>query len=75
MVQRSGWVDLVLGATAAALDHDGFDVVEEPVQQGRGEGGVVVEDLLLVFCKRPVRLCGCLGARNSPPFPDGRAGC
>jgi len=24
-------------------------------------------------CKRPVHQCGCLGARNSPPFPDGRA--
>lgn len=40
---------MVLGAIAAALDHDGFYVVEEPVQQGRGEGGVVVEDLLPVF--------------------------
>ena len=42
-------VDLILGAVAAALDDDGFDVVEEAVQEGCGEGGVVVEDLLPVL--------------------------
>ena len=29
MVQLSGWVNLVLGTVASALDHDGFDVEEE----------------------------------------------
>ncbi len=48
-VQRSGWVDLVLGAVTAAFDHDGLDMVEQPIQQGCGQGGVVVEDLLPVF--------------------------
>ena len=45
----SGCGDLVLGAVAAALDEDGFDVMEEAVQECGGEGGVVVEDLRPVF--------------------------
>jgi hypothetical protein len=39
-------VDLVLGAEAEALDDDGLEVMERPIQQGRGQGGVVAEDLL-----------------------------
>jgi hypothetical protein len=34
-----------LTAIALALDDDGLDVVQEAVQQRRGQGGVVVEDL------------------------------
>ena len=47
--RSSGCGDLVLGAVAATLDEDGFDVMEEAVQEGGCEGGVVVEDLRPVF--------------------------
>lgn len=39
------WLDLVLHAVALALDDDGFGVVQEAVQDGGSEGGVVVENL------------------------------
>jgi hypothetical protein len=35
---------LVLGAIALALDEDGLGVVEQPVEERRGEDGVLVED-------------------------------
>jgi len=38
-----GW-HLVLHAIAAAFNGNGFSVVEEPVQDGRGDGAVVVEN-------------------------------
>src|SRR5665648_730374 len=41
--------DAVLHAVAPALDDDGFGVVEESVEDGRGEGAVVVEDGRPVF--------------------------
>lgn len=44
--RRSGWFDLVVGAVTAALDHDGLDVMERPIQQGRGQGGVDIKDFL-----------------------------
>ena len=37
-------LDLGVGAVALALDDDGLGVVQQAVQQGRGEDGVVVED-------------------------------
>jgi len=40
-----GRFDLVLHPKALALDEDGFGVVEQPVEQRRGQRGVVVEDL------------------------------
>ena len=55
--RSSGCCDLVLGAVAATLDEDGFDVMKEAVQEGGGEGGVVVEDL------RPV-LIGAVGGED-----------
>ena len=36
--------DLIPGAAALALDALGLGVVRQPVQQGRGEDGVVVDD-------------------------------
>ena len=37
-------LDAVLHAVAFALDDDGLGVVEDAVEDGGGEGGVVVED-------------------------------
>ena len=37
-------LDFVPRAVALALDQDGLGVVQQPVQQGRCEDGVVVED-------------------------------
>jgi len=36
--------DLVLGAIALAFDEDGLCVMQQPVQQRRGEHGIVVEN-------------------------------
>ena len=41
--KRSG-VGLNAHAVTAALDDDGFGVVEQSVKQSRGEGAVVIED-------------------------------
>ena len=40
----SSGFDAVFHAVALALDDDGFGVVEDAVEEGGGEGGVVVED-------------------------------
>ena len=48
----AGWLEaedlgvghLVLGPVAPAFDQYGFGVVEQAVEHGRGDGGVVVED-------------------------------
>ena len=37
-------LDLVLHAKAGALDDDGFGVVQEAIQDGRGDGTVVIKD-------------------------------
>ena len=37
-------LDAVFHAVAFAFDDDGFGVVEDAVEEGGGEGGVVVED-------------------------------
>ena len=37
--------DLVLGAIALALDEDGLGVMQQTVEQRRGEHGVLVEDV------------------------------
>lgn len=37
-------LDAVLHAVAPALDDEGFGVVENAVENGAGEGGIVVED-------------------------------
>src|SRR5262245_41800700 len=47
-------LDLGLGAEALAFDDDGIDVVEDAIQDGGGQGAVIVEDL------RPV-LVGTVG--------------
>jgi hypothetical protein len=36
-------LDLGVGALALFLEEDGFGVVQQAVQQGRGEDGVVVQ--------------------------------
>src|SRR5713101_3125751 len=43
---RSHWrrFELIFHSEAAAFDHDGFSVVKEAVQNGRGDGAVVVEN-------------------------------
>ena len=41
---RASDLGVGLTAVALALDHDGLDVVQQPVQQCRGQGGVVVEE-------------------------------
>ena len=41
---RDSDLDVGLTAVALALDHDGLDVVQQPIQECRGQGGVVVED-------------------------------
>ena len=38
-------VDLFLGPEALAFDDDGIDVMEDAVEDGGGQGAVVVEDL------------------------------
>ena len=40
----SGFLDLVFHAVAFALDGNGFGMVEQPVQNGGGQCGIVVED-------------------------------
>src|SRR6202049_3902035 len=42
-------VNLVLGAVALAFDDDGVGVVQDAVEDGGGQGAVVVEDLRPVF--------------------------
>jgi hypothetical protein len=36
--------NLILHAVTLAFDYHGFGVVQEPVQDGAGQGAVVVED-------------------------------
>ena len=42
-------LDLVFHAEAFAFDHDGFGVMEDAVEDGAGDAGVVIEDLGPVF--------------------------
>jgi len=51
---RDSGLDTVLHAVALSLDEHGLGVVQEAVEQSRGQGGIVVEDL------RPV-LVGAVG--------------
>ena len=45
-------LDFIFYAVAFSLDENGFGVMQEPVKDGGGEGGVVVEDLRPVFKAR-----------------------
>jgi hypothetical protein len=45
-------VNLVLGAIVLAFDDDRVGVVEDAVEDGGGQGAVVVEDLRPVFVAR-----------------------
>jgi len=38
-------LDLIFHAIASSLDEDGFGMVQESIENGGGEGGVVIEDL------------------------------
>jgi len=42
---RSASVDLIFHAVTLSFKDDRFGVVEEPIQHGTGESGVVVEKL------------------------------
>ena len=42
---RSGFLDLIFHPIALAFDGDGFGVVQQSIQHGGGQGGIVVEDL------------------------------
>ena len=70
-------VDLIPHAVALALDEDRLGVVQEPVEQRRRQGAVVVEDLGPVL-ERPVRgddgarLAVSRGVVPPPPDPDGQ---
>src|SRR5215467_8393970 len=56
--ERSGsLLDSLFGAEALALDDDGIDVVQDAIEDGGGQGAVVVEDL------RPV-LVGAVGGEE-----------
>lgn len=37
-------LDLILHTKAGALDHDRLGVMEQPVQDGGGDGAVIIED-------------------------------
>ena len=47
--RQSGFFDLILHPVTLAFDGDGFGVVQQAVQHGGGQRGVVVEDLGPVF--------------------------
>ena len=44
-----GVFDLLFGSVAASFYDDGFDMVQDPVQQRCGECGVLVEDFRPLF--------------------------
>ena len=49
MGRRRSDFDLVFGAVALAFDDDGFGVMQQAIEQCRGEDGVLVEDVGPVF--------------------------